>query len=228
MREHCEQRHGWVNIQKRGGNSLLKQAHTPNKLWTHNVACQRFFKTGKWQRYFEVQADVANIPAPRDIDQRDAFFQTQMEDIAQAEHDAVHDANRVRGFGDHRSTVVPWLRETGIVDHLQGLQKDEIYAATALPPRENDSSYLPRITEAAESMLQEAHSWCFDGEDCMLTWPCRVVLSRFQSSQTESFGKIRPFDQYKEPRRSRNTSLRQREPSRTLTGSSPGKTTSLA
>ncbi|KAI7199144.1 hypothetical protein KC365_g19132, partial [Hortaea werneckii] len=83
--------------------------------------------------------------------------------------------------------------------HLQGLQKDEIYAATALPPRENDSSYLPRITEAAESMLQEAHSWCFDGDDCMLTWPCRVVLSRFQSSQTESFGKIRPFDQYKEP-----------------------------
>ena len=34
----------------------------------------------------------------------------------------------------------------------------------------------------------------------MLTWPCRVVLSRFQSSQTESFGKIRPFDQYKEPK----------------------------
>ena len=27
-----------------------------------------------------------------------------------------------------------------------------------LPSCENDSSYLPRITEAAESMLQEAHS----------------------------------------------------------------------
>ncbi|KAK0964506.1 hypothetical protein LTR54_018387, partial [Friedmanniomyces endolithicus] len=33
----------------------------------------------------------------------------------------------------------------------------------------------------------------------MLTWPCRVVLGRFQSSQNESFGKIRPFDPYKEP-----------------------------
>ncbi|KAI7206681.1 hypothetical protein KC365_g17003 [Hortaea werneckii] len=200
MQEHCEQNHGWVNTQRRGGNSLLKQVHTPNKLWTHNVACQRFFKTGKWQRYFEVQADVVNIPAPRDNDQRDAFFQTQKQDIAQAEQDAVNDANRVRGFGDHRSTVVPRLRETGIVDYLQGLKKDEIRAATALPSRENESSYLPRITEAAESMLQEAHSWCFNGEDCMLTWPCRVVLGRFQSSQTESFGKIRPFDQYKEPK----------------------------
>ncbi|KAI7140984.1 hypothetical protein KC316_g16311, partial [Hortaea werneckii] len=187
-------------VHKRGGNSLSKQAHTPNKLWNYSVACQRFFKTGKWQRYFEVEADVANITAPQNNDQRDAFFQTQREDIAQAEQDAVNDANRVRGFSDHRSTVVPWVRETGIVDHLHGLQKDEIRAATALPPRENDSSYLPRITEAAESMLQEAHSWCFDGADCMLSWPCRVVLGRFQSSQTESFGKIRPFDQYKEPK----------------------------
>ncbi|KAI7184618.1 hypothetical protein KC316_g7665 [Hortaea werneckii] len=41
-------------------------------------------------------------------------------------------------------------------------------------------------------MLQEAHSWCFDGVDCMLTWPCRVVRSRFQPSQTESFGKKEP------------------------------------
>ncbi|KAK0258860.1 hypothetical protein LTR35_018130 [Friedmanniomyces endolithicus] len=48
-------------------------------------------------------------------------------------------------------------------------------------------------------MLREAHRWCFDGPHCMLTWPCRAVLGRFQSSQNESFGKIRPFDPYKEP-----------------------------
>lgn len=200
MQDHCERRHGWVNIQRRGGNAHTKQSHAPNKLWTCNTACQRFFKVGKWQRYFEVRADIATTSATSDNDQRATFFQSQKDDMAKAELDAAEDANRVRGFSDHRSTVVPWLRETGIVDHLQGLKKNEIKAATALPSPENDSSYLPRITEAAESMLREAHSWCFDGDDCMLTWPCRVVLSRFQSSQTESFGKTRPFDQYKEPK----------------------------
>ncbi|KAI7226830.1 hypothetical protein KC330_g8668 [Hortaea werneckii] len=39
-------------------------------------------------------------------------------------------------------------------------------SATALPLGENESSYLPRITEAAESKLQKAHSWRFDGDDC--------------------------------------------------------------
>ncbi len=34
----------------------------------------------------------------------------------------------------------------------------------------------------------------------MLTWPCRVVLSRFQSSLIETIRKTRPFDPSKEPR----------------------------
>ena len=32
-----------------------------------------------------------------------------------------------------------------------------------------------------------------DGPDCMLSWPCRVVLSRFQSSQVEMIGNTRAF-----------------------------------
>lgn len=118
--------------------------------------------------------------------------------MVQTELDAAEDANRVRKFDDHRSTVVPWLRETGIADHICGLEKDEIKAATALPSP-TDKNGLRRIVGATESMLREVHSWCLDGDDCMLAWPCRVVLSRFQSSQTESFGKIRPFHPYKEP-----------------------------
>ena len=49
-----------------------------------------------------------------------------------------------------------------------------------------------------ESTLQQAHSWCFDGPECMLTWPCRVVLSRFQSSQVEAISSTRAFDPRKE------------------------------
>ncbi|KAK0301551.1 hypothetical protein LTR01_009260, partial [Friedmanniomyces endolithicus] len=168
------------------------------KLWTCHHTCQRFFKVGKWQRYFQVTVHGLDATTEETACQRDDFFRSQKADIAQAERDATEDANRVRGFDDHRSVVVPWLRETGIVDHVRGLKKNEIRAAITIPSPSDDSA-LRQIIDATDSMLREAHRWCFDGPHCMLTWPCRVVLGRFQSSQNESFGKIRPFDPYKEP-----------------------------
>jgi superfamily II DNA helicase RecQ len=108
-------------------------------------------------------------------------------------------ANHVRGFEDHLSTVVPWLQTTGIAEHIRGLKKDEIRAAIALPST-NEESVLKSILDGTENMLREALSWCFDGPKCMLTWPCRVVLSRFQSSQLEMLGPTRAFDHQIEPR----------------------------
>jgi hypothetical protein len=181
IREHCEQRHSWVNSQKRGGDTRSKQTYTSNKIWTENHACQRFFKVGVWQRYFEVarQDIVANLR--RQMSQKHDFFQAQANDIQQAECDAAEDANRVHGFDDHVSAVVPWLREIGIADHIRSLRKDEIRTAIAVP-RSGDESELHTIIDAMESLLRDAHRLCFDGPDCMLTYQCRVVLSRFQPS----------------------------------------------
>jgi len=198
IQEHCKRVHGWVNEQKRGGDVRAAKTGPADRPWRCNCACQRFFKVGKWQRYFEVKANDSDVRDESFVNHQYNFFRSQEDDIVQAERDAAEYSNRVQGFDEHRSAVVPWLRETGIVDHLGGLKKDEIKAAIALPSPE-DNSDLRRIVDATESMLREAHSWCFDGTDCMLTWPCRVVLSRFQSSQVESFGKIRPFDPHKEP-----------------------------
>lgn len=178
MRKHCAENYGWVNEQKRGGDARLKNVHAHNKIWTCNRACQQFFKEGAWKRYFEVSSQHHLNSDHRQDNGRQAFFQSQLEGIAVAERHAVGAADRMQGFDDHRSTVVPWLRETGIVDHFRGLKKDETKAVIALPsPGEDDE--LRRIIEATESKLRETHSWCFDGTDCMLTWPCRVVLSRF-------------------------------------------------
>ena len=69
-----------------------------------------------------------------------AFFQVQEEDMRKAEGDAAEEANRVQGFDDHRSTVVPRLRDPGIVDHLRGLKKDEIRASLLAPS--NGNGYL--------------------------------------------------------------------------------------
>lgn len=109
------------------------------------------------------------------------FFQQQGEHIRRSEQDALDLANQVEGFGHHRSSVVPWLRTTGIVDHVRGLKKDEIRTALAILAEDNDQM-LQTILDALQDVLHKAHRWCFDGPDCMLTWPCRVVLSRFQSS----------------------------------------------
>jgi hypothetical protein len=102
----------------------------------------------------------------------------------------------VYGFDDHVSTVVPWLREIGIADHIRSLRKDEIRTAITVPPP-RDESELRTIIDAIESLLRDAHRLCFDGPDCMLTYQCRVVLSRFQPSQVDLIGKTRPFDPYK-------------------------------
>lgn len=77
-----------------------------------------------------------------------------------------------------------------------GLKKDEIQTATAVP-LSGDQSDLGTIVDAMQSVLQDAHRLCFDGPDCMLTYQCRVVLSRFQPSQVDLTGKTRPFDPYK-------------------------------
>lgn len=199
MRKHCKQKHGWVNQQKRGGDVRSKQLHAANKIWTQDCACQRFFKVNSWQKYFEVasQGEVADYE--RQTWQKHEFFRAQENDVQQAQRDAADDADRVHGFDDHVSAVVPWLREIGIADHVCGLRKDEIRTAIAVPLL-GDESNLRTIVDAMQSLLQDAHKLCFDGPDCMLTYQCRIVLSRFQPSQVDLTGKTRPFDPYKGPK----------------------------
>ncbi|KAI7349578.1 hypothetical protein KC320_g5979 [Hortaea werneckii] len=165
----------------------------------HYRACQRFFKVNSWQKYFEVARQNEGAIVERQTSRKHEFFRAQEEDVQQAQHDAADDANRVHRFNDHVSAVVPWLRETGIADHVCGLRKDEIRTAIAIPAP-GDEGDLRTIIDAMQSLLQDAHRLCFDGPDCMLTYQCRVVLSRFQSSQVDLTGKARPFDPYKGPK----------------------------
>lgn len=154
---------------------------------------------GVWQHYFEVARQ--NVPAnlEKQASRKHDFFLAQENDIQAAARDAAKDANRVHGFDEHVSAVVPWLRETGIADHVHSLRKDEIRTAIAIP-RLRDESELRTIIDAIESLLKDAYRLCFNGPECMLTYQCRVVLSRFQPSQVDLIGKTRPFDPYKGPK----------------------------
>jgi superfamily II DNA helicase RecQ len=154
---------------------------------------------GVWQHYFEVARQNVTANLEKQASRKHDFFLAQENDIRAAGRDAAEDANRVHGFDEHVSAVVPWLRETGIADHIHSLRKDEIRTAIAVP-RPGDESELRTIIDAMESLLKDAHRLCFDGPECMLTYQCRVVLSRFQPSQVDLTGKTRPFDPYKGPK----------------------------
>jgi superfamily II DNA helicase RecQ len=162
-------------------------------LW-QKCQLQTFFAENQHVRYFVLRNEDEHGEGGKSApaSHRAAFFRFQEHGILQARQDAVEHANKVNGFEDHASTVVPWLSTTGIVDHIKGLRKDQIRAAIALPSYD-EQSVLQTIISETENMLREAHGWCFDGVDCMLTWPGRVVLSRFQSSQVELMGKTRAF-----------------------------------
>jgi len=97
MQEHCKRVHGWVNKRKRGGNSRSNDGRAPNDMWERNCACQRFFKFGKWQRYFQVAAGCSQEKTETAERTEYAFFRRLEADMIQVERDVTEEANRVRG-----------------------------------------------------------------------------------------------------------------------------------
>ena len=97
------------------------------------------------------------------------FFEQLDEDAAVAEEDAKAEANTIYGFDRHRSTIVPWLRRTGIEEHTRGLKKDEMHASFTVPKDTESEPELFLILEVMDEIFIEAYSWCFDGPDYMLT-----------------------------------------------------------
>jgi hypothetical protein len=126
------------------------------------------------------------------------FFKQLSEDIVVAEEDAKAEANVVYSFGSHKSAIVPWLRRTEIKEHIRGLKKDEIYASFIIPKAAESEPKLVLMLKVMEEIFREAHSWCFDGPDYMLTWPRQLALSRFYTAAGPG-QKTRAFNLKKKP-----------------------------
>jgi hypothetical protein len=90
---------------------------------------------------------------------------------------------------------VLWLRQTGIEEHTRGLKKDKMHASFVVPKDAGSEPELFLMLEVMDDIFTEAHSWCFDGPDCMLTWPRQLALGRFH---TAAVGKAQGFDPKKE------------------------------
>ncbi|KAK4921796.1 hypothetical protein LTR28_012720 [Elasticomyces elasticus] len=61
MKKHCRERHGWQNPRKRGGAAKKQAQGQTGRSWVDSQICQRFPKTGKWQRYLLVQMERQRV-----------------------------------------------------------------------------------------------------------------------------------------------------------------------
>jgi hypothetical protein len=138
---------------------------------------QNFFAETCFVRYFVAEEDgpksclgTASLNADDcpSLEEK-GFFELLNEDVAVAELDAKAEANIVHGFGSHRSAVEPWLMRTRIEEHTRGIRKDEMHALVAVLKSAEEEPELFLMLEVMDEILSEAHGWCFDGPECMLT-----------------------------------------------------------
>ncbi|KUJ16108.1 uncharacterized protein LY89DRAFT_719745 [Mollisia scopiformis] len=111
--------------------------HKKTALW-RKCKLQTFFAEKQHIRYFVVdntkEAAGASDASTKSLDSGEAdFFKLVDEDVAVAEADAKAEANIVHSFDSYRSTVILWLRRTGIEEHTRGLKKDEMHTSFAVP-----------------------------------------------------------------------------------------------
>ncbi|KAG4428112.1 hypothetical protein IFR05_016406 [Cadophora sp. M221] len=73
-----------------------------------------------------------------------------------------------------------------------------MHASFAIPKAVESEPELVLMLKVMNEIFTKAHSWCFDGADCMLTWPRQLALSRFHTAA--SLGqKTRAFNLKKKP-----------------------------
>ena len=180
--------------------------HKKKPLWR---ACklQTFIAENRFVRYFVV-SDSKMLTLSKEDSNADeslaqseeelAFFERLDDDETAADRNAMEEADIVHGFESHRSAVVPWLRRTGIEMHTRGLLKDEMFASFAVSTNTDSEPELFLMIDVLSDLLSEAHGRCFDGPDCIVTWPRQLALSRFHTASVPG-QKMRAFEPMKEP-----------------------------
>jgi len=136
MQRHCKKTHNWVNSQKRGGNSRAKQQQPGNRLWIDKQHCQRFFKQGAWQQYFQVMQEEGEEADPYPerslviIEKGKKMLDQQLEEVEEAKKRRLIEAD------GNRYVPNAWLKRTGWATHLAGLDREQLVTLLQLPDQD--------------------------------------------------------------------------------------------
>jgi superfamily II DNA/RNA helicase len=119
--------------------------------WLEDQPCQRFFKTGTWQRYFAVQNT--------DQSESNSTGNTNMPTIQQraqalvnriADEKAQHKQNQEIGGAAHRTVANPWLNFTQWPQHLAKFRPEELIA-TIRPEMEDAETEIQAADDVEAS-----------------------------------------------------------------------------
>jgi hypothetical protein len=154
MQTHSREAHGWINPQRRGRPAGRERQHEVP--WVANVRCQRFFKTGGFQKLFEVGAERGR---ERGRDGAEAGGST----AAQAKREfetawaTVGEEKKKRAVDGDQNRYEPnaWLNRAGWARHLSGIEREWL-VSLARPPDGEKETGLARACAAVERLIFKA------------------------------------------------------------------------
>lgn len=108
---HCRTAYGWDNPRKRGRPT---DDADKSRMWVDKQACQQFFKTGTWQRYFPIQVvpEPSQAPTVGAMEQANTWMEGLFEKFEEARKEDESERSRYEPN--------PWLEHTGWEKHIRG------------------------------------------------------------------------------------------------------------
>jgi hypothetical protein len=113
IQEHCREKHGWENPQKKGRPEIGKEVEVP---WRSGVHCQHFFIRGPGSQYFEVSG--ADRPPASQSPSADVGFEAAKQELEQALQRAEDQERRQITEPEKAKEPSGWLRRVGWAAHF--------------------------------------------------------------------------------------------------------------
>jgi hypothetical protein len=174
IQAHCRAEHGWTNRRRPGGQTAeqlreLQQAN--NKPWRSGITFQQFFKTGGFQRLFEVKAGRQSNTNGNSLARA---IKRQREEVVE-EARKEKEQEKIDGDGS-RLLTNKWIRKAGWARHLAGIEREWLLKMTALPDKKKeDDQELVRACGAVEDVVFAAQAAsCAD----VVGWPAMYMMER--------------------------------------------------
>jgi hypothetical protein len=155
IQEHCRTKHGWINPLHRDQRARNNSELSESQPWAENVTCQRFFKTGGFQRYFKVEQKTTQTQEQLETAQlvvrvaKNTFKKKKLareEALKQQVIDGRYD----------RYSEKSWLERTGWAQHLAGLEPTWLAELIRTPDQKKKK--LAQVCKKLEKLIFRAQT----------------------------------------------------------------------
>jgi hypothetical protein len=175
MKTHNQTVHGWIN--RRSGGRPRKDDEHYEVPWISNIHCQQFFKTGGFQRLFQVEAEQEEEHIHVNIAAEQLIVKQAQQDF-QSSWMAVEERKKKEAVDGEASRYEPnaWLGRTGWAKHLAGIEREWLMKLTWLPQKKNkEERELFQACRAVERLIFKAQKV---SQASVIGWPAINHINR--------------------------------------------------